>query len=255
LAQTGSSVEGGSRSIALRETQSMNQREKGLGRLRDLQLDLANPSFLHYRSLFSDLEKASVHAHGRLLDIGCGNKPYKPMFDGRVSQHIGCDVVQSSESRADVICLATNLPFRDGCYGTVLVTQVIEHVADHQALLRETFRILEGDGVVILSGPMYWPLHEEPHDFFRFTEYGLRFLLENLGFVEIEICKDGGKWALCGQVLIHTISATRLERAFLIRAINRLFSYLDDNRHAGNNTMNYVVVARKPVFHASSAPK
>ena len=236
--------------------QSMNHREKGLERLSDLELDLAHPSFLHYRSLFSDLEKASVHAHGRLLDIGCGNKPYKPMFDGRVSQHIGCDVVQSSESRADVICLATNLPFRDACYGTVLVTQVIEHVADHQALLRETFRTLEDDGVLILSGPMYWPLHEEPHDFFRFTEYGLRFLLENLGFVEIEITRDGGKWALCGQVLIHTISATRLDRAFLIRTINRFFSYLDDSQPAGNSTMNYVAVARKPaIARMNSAPK
>lgn len=209
-------------------------------------MDVGHHYFLHYRSLFSDLKGASVHARGRLLDIGCGNKPFQKMFDGRVHEHVGCDVVQSSESRVDVICAATDLPFADASYDTVLITQVIEHVADHQAMLREAFRVLRSDGVLILSGPMYWPLHEEPYDFFRFTEYGLRFLLKTVGFVEIKIVNDGGKWALCGQVLVHTVRDTRLHYEFLIRAINRIFAYLDDRHPARSNTMNYVVVARKP---------
>lgn len=220
--------------------------EKGLDRLSSTQVDATHPYFLVYRRLFPDLEKASVHAHGRLLDIGCGNKPYEKMFHGRISEHVGCDVVQSSESQADVVCLATHLPFKDASYDTVLMTQVIEHVADHQAMLREAYRVLQNDGVLILSGPMYWPLHEEPHDFFRFTEYGLRFLLKNVGFTEIEITNNGGKWALCGQVLVHTITNTRLYRGLLIRAINRIFAYLDDRRPARINPMNYVVVAKKP---------
>jgi SAM-dependent methyltransferase len=233
---------------------SMNQREKGLARLSSLQVNAAHPYFLHYRSLFSDLEKASVHAHGRLLDIGCGNKPFEKMFEGRVSEHIGCDVVQSSEARADVICPATQLPFESESYGTVLISQVIEHVADHQAMLREAFRVLQRDGVLILSGPMYWPLHEEPYDFFRFTEHGFRFLLKNIGFVGIETVNNGGKWALCGQVLVHTISNTRLYREPLIRAVNRLFAYLDDRHPTRDNPMNYVVVARKPSAVPSNSP-
>lgn len=225
----------------------MNTREDGLPRLDDYHVDVTHPSFLHYRSLFSDLEKASVHARGTLLDIGCGNKPFAEMFKHRISKHIGCDVVQSSESRADVMCLATDLPFKDGSYDTVLLTQVIEHVADHRSLLHEAFRVLKARGVLILSGPMYWPLHEEPYDFFRFTEHGLRFLLKTSGFTEIEVVADGGHWALCGQVLVHTISATRLQRfEFLISAINRVFSYLDDRRPTRDNPMNYVAVARKP---------
>jgi len=225
---------------------------EGLARLNNLQVDASHPYFLHYRSLFSDLEKASVHARGRLLDIGCGNKPFEQIFEGRISQHIGCDVVQSSDSRVDIICPATQLPFADASYETALITQVIEHVADHQAMLRETFRVLQSNGVLILSGPMYWPLHEEPHDFFRFTEYGFRYLLENIGFTGIEIVNNGGKWALCGQVLVHTISNTRLYRGFLIQAINRIFACLDDRRPARNNPMNYVVVARKPSAIPSS---
>jgi 2-polyprenyl-3-methyl-5-hydroxy-6-metoxy-1,4-benzoquinol methylase len=98
-----------------------------------------------------------------------------------------------SERLTDFICLATELPFKDASYDTVLVTQVIEHVADHQALLREAFRVLRRDGVLILSGPMYWPLHLEPNDFFGFTEHGLRFLMKRSGFAEIAIINDGGK--------------------------------------------------------------
>jgi len=223
----------------------MNPREKGAARLNNSEVSVAHHYFLHYRSLFPDLQKASVHAHGRLLDIGCGNKPFEKMFGSRVREHIGCDIVQSSESRVNVICRATDLPFADASYDTVLITQVIEHVADHQSLLREAFRVLRGNGVLILSGPMYWPLHEEPHDYFRFTEYGFRFLLENSGFDVIEIANNGGKWALCGQVLVHTISGSRLHYEFLIRAINRIFAYADDRHPTRSDTMNYVVVARK----------
>jgi SAM-dependent methyltransferase len=225
----------------------MNDRERGVGRLNDYHVDVSHAWFLHYRSLFSDLEKASLRSHGKMLDVGCGNKPFAGMFERRVSEHIGCDVVQSSESRADVICLATDLPFTNSSYDTVLITQVIEHVADHQSLLREAFRVLRGGGVLILSGPMYWPLHEEPHDFFRFTEHGLRFLLQRTGFVEIEVVNNGGHWALCGQVLIHTLSATRLGGyESLVRTINRVFAYLDDRRPTRDNPMNYVAVAEKP---------
>ena len=109
-------------------------REAGLPRLSGLHVDPSHAWFLHYRSLFADLQKTARYARGRMLDIGCGNKPFEETFRRSVSGPFGCDVVQSSQSRADVICPATNLPFKDQSYGTVLITQVIEHVADHQAI-------------------------------------------------------------------------------------------------------------------------
>jgi SAM-dependent methyltransferase len=231
----------------------MNPREHGLPRLSSFQVGPSHAWFLHYRSLFADLQKTARLARGRMLDIGCGNKPFEEVFRESVSAHFGCDVVQSSESRADVICSATDLPFKDESFGTVLITQVIEHVADHQAMLREAFRVLEGNGVLILSGPMYWPLHEEPHDFFRFTEHGFRFILQKIRFESIKIVNNGGKWALCGQVIIHTISNTRLNRPILIRGINRLFAFLDDTHPSRDNPMNYVVVAKKPLVILSNS--
>jgi SAM-dependent methyltransferase len=219
--------------------------ENPLSRLSNYRTGPEDPYYLVYKNLFADLEKASKHAQGALLDIGCGNKPYERMFEGKIASYTGCDVEQSSERKVDIICPATAIAAPDGSYDTVISTQVIEHVADHQSLLREAHRILRSPGVLILSGPMYWPLHEEPYDFFRFTTYGLEYLLKEAGFAEIEIVPNGGKWALCGQVLIHCVTGTFLYRRRVIMMINRLFSHLDDRHRDFRNTMNYVVVARK----------
>jgi SAM-dependent methyltransferase len=216
-----------------------------LARLSKYQTDLNDQYYLHYRKLFADLEKAAVFAHGALLDIGCGNKPYEKMFQGKISSYTGCDVMQSSEQKVDIICSATALAVADASCDTVLCTQVIEHVADHRALLREANRVLRSNGVLILSGPMYWPLHEEPHDFFRFTEHGLRWLLEQAGFENINIVPNGGKWSLCGQVLLHCLAGTRFYKRRVVRLINRFFAHLDDRYPDTKNTLNYVVIARK----------
>jgi SAM-dependent methyltransferase len=217
-----------------------------MARLNNYQVDSTHPHFLVYRGLFLDLEQAAAHASGRLLDIGCGNKPYEKMFAGRIDEYVGCDVVQSSDRRVDVICPATKVPLEDASFNTVLCTQVLEHVADPRALLRETFRLLKSGGNLILSAPMYWPLHEEPHDFFRFTGHGLRYLLEEAGFCVKRVACNGGKWALCGQVLLHSIENSRLAHPLVIRAINKMFAYLDDRHKSYTSTINYVVVARKP---------
>jgi SAM-dependent methyltransferase len=137
------------------------------------------------------------------------------------------------------------LPFEDASFDTVLNTQVIEHVADHQAMLYEAFRVLKSNGVLILSGPMYWPLHEEPYDFFRFTEHGLRYLLEQTGFTEIEIKASGGQWALCGQVFIHALAKTKFRRSIVTRIINQIFGTLEDRWPNPGNPIGYLAVAKK----------
>jgi len=125
--------------------------------------------------------------------------------------------------------------------------------------VNEAFRILKPGGYFIISGPMYWPLHEEPYDFFRFTKYGFKYVLEKGGFEIVETKSNGGKWALCGQVIVQTFypeitTAKSFKGKVLkntlkfiggIKTINKFFSAMDEGSKDEKSTMNYVIVAKK----------
>lgn len=235
-------------------------RAANLIRLENVEeINTANSNYLVYLSFHRELKKAiECYANGKLLDIGCGNKPYESWSKDYVTEYIGCDIIQSSANKVDVISTANNIPLANSTFDTVLSTQVIEHVEDHQGLVNEAYRLLKPDGYFILSGPMYWNLHEEPYDFYRFTKYGFQHLLEKAGFEVIEINANGGAWATLGQVINHTFEFKNPKASLMVRVlkflfrklkivviINRLFRYLDNKDYNTINTMNYVVIAKK----------
>lgn len=235
-------------------------REVNMDRLNSSEIDSNHSLYLHYtfyhRDLFSAIDK---YANGRLLDIGCGNKPYLKIIEKKVVEYIGCDVIQSSDNKVDIISNATNIPVTSESFDTILSTQTIEHIEDPQGLIYEAMRILRPNSFLILSAPMYWPLHEEPYDFFRFTKHGLTHLLNTAGFEIVSIHSNGGKFAVAGQALIHAIFPTvynikglkgKIIRTIFtlfggIKTINRLFAYVDEKFPDHSNTMNYVFAAKK----------
>ena len=89
-----------------------------------------------------------------------------------------------------------SLPFADRCFETVFCAQVLEHVPRPEELLREAFRVLKVGGQIILTVPQTWGLHEEPHDYYRFTRYGLRYMLERVGFQVRSIEPRGGAFRM-----------------------------------------------------------
>jgi SAM-dependent methyltransferase len=234
-------------------------REINQNRLSLTEIPVENSYYLHYKyyhqDLFACLKK---YASGKVVDIGCGNKPYLSVVESQIESYIGCDIVQSSKECVDVICPANNISLNSAEYDTIISTQTIEHVEDHQGLVNEAFRLLKPGGFFIVSGPMYWPLHEEPYDFFRITKYGFSHLLHKAGFEIVESKANGGKWALCGQVIIHTLYPSiygtsfkwRILRLCLkliggVKGINKIFSKLEEKERDESNTMNYVFVAQK----------
>jgi len=239
---------------------AIKEREEGLERLKGIGIPDNHPWYLHYQPFHEDLLAAlKQYAGGRLLDIGCGNKPYYPIVSPLISEYVGCDIIQSSDERVDILCPANQIPLPDQTFDTVISTQTIEHVEDHQGLLDEAYRLLKPQGYLIISGPMYWPLHEEPYDFFRFTKHGLNYLLTKSGFEVIAIHSNGGKWTVAGQAFLHayvtdvrkfkSVRGRIFRRLFKmfggVGAINRLFLRLDKKYPDHTNTMNYVVVGRK----------
>ena len=233
-------------------------RQQNLNRLSSAQVDINHPYYLHYVSYHKELTRViSKYSKGDLLDIGCGNKPYESLFEGLIKSYIGCDIIQSSLNKVDVISSANNIPVENDTFDTVMSNQVIEHVEDHQGLVNEAFRVLKPGGSLILSGPFSWPLHEEPYDFFRFSKHGFKYILEKAGFEVIEITPNGGMWANAGLTLIHAFEETEgksfkmkvvmamYHRLRFRKLINRMFNRLDNSYFNEFNTINYVVVAKK----------
>jgi SAM-dependent methyltransferase len=238
----------------------MFMREEKIQRLDGVDINTKHPHYLVYYFFHRELLAAlTKYSRGRLLDIGCGNKPYKTVVESRVTEYVGCDIVQSDKECVDVVCKATDIPLEDCQFDTVISTQVIEHLERPDLMIKEAYRLLAPGGNFIVSGPLYWPLHEEPHDYYRFTKYGFSFLLEDKGFVIQETRSNGGKWALAGQALVHALypdiqNYKSMKGKVLkllvklvggIKGLNRIFLSLDERYPDPNNTMNYVIVARK----------
>ncbi len=152
-------------------------------------------------SLEAHRKLSKKYARGKLLDIGCGDKPMKTFFADTVTEHIGLDHESSIHGldNVDIIGTAYDTKQPDDSYDTVLCTTVLEHLEEPEKALREAFRVLKPEGYAIYSVPLFWHLHEEPRDFYRYTKHGLRYLFEKAGF-EITVLHPCVVFGLHGEV-------------------------------------------------------
>jgi SAM-dependent methyltransferase len=139
----------------------------------------------------------------RILDAGAGECLYRPLFAH--ADYVGLDSAQGFEKldfgRLDCLGSLLQLPFRDGSFRAVLSINVLEHVTEPGAAMREMARVLRAGGAVYLMAPQSVRLHYPPYDFYRFTEYGLRYLAGQAGLQVEEVTAEGGYWLLLGHQL------------------------------------------------------
>ena len=124
---------------------------------------------------------------GIFLDVGCGVKPYEKVFGKYVDKYYGIEYSPESGfrgNRADVAGDASEMPFADESFDTILCTEVMEHVMNPEKVIAEFARILKPDGVAIITVPFFYPIHDT-FDFFRYTDKGIAVIMERYG-LEIE---------------------------------------------------------------------
>src|SRR4029079_1312662 len=111
-----------------------------------------------------------------------------------------------TRGRPDVVYGEGTLPFRDGAFDTVLSIQVLEHTPRPAALMAEMSRVLAPDGTLILTAPFQFRLHEQPHDYFRYSPHGLRQLCADAGLEVTEVLQQGSLWTVLGHKLNSFLS-------------------------------------------------
>jgi SAM-dependent methyltransferase len=142
-----------------------------------------HPGFWVRRRLSAAIANERGRAHGVMLDVGCGQKPYAALFRGRVSRYIGMEYSPEAGYRgnaADVCGDAAAIPLARNSVDTVLCTEVLEHVPDPDAVVREIARVLKPGGVVICTAPFFYPVHDR-YDFFRYSPGTVATLMRRHG--------------------------------------------------------------------------
>jgi SAM-dependent methyltransferase len=216
---------------------------------RELKNILVNS--IHDRHLLQCLR---AYASGRLIDIGCGIKPYSGLARPFTTEHIGLDHEGSihRKDKVDLVGTAYSIPAPPDSFDTALCTAVLEHLEEPESAIRECHRVLKPGGIAIYSVPFIWHLHEEPRDFFRFSKYGLRYLFEKSGFQILELKSLAGFWVTFGQLFVYYLY--RFNRAplkwigiipalgLVIQAVAFLLDRIDK---ADTWTWMYMIVAQK----------
>ena len=151
---------------------------------------------------------ARKYAKGRLLDVGCGNKPFLHVFEDSVDGYIGIDMPSTRHLNKEINVFSSgmHLPFKANSFDTILTSSVLEHVKEPQKMLDEMHRVLRKGSYLILTTPCLYGLHEQPHDYFRYTKYSLKMMAEKSGFKVVHIKPIGGMLVIIAHLASKYIS-------------------------------------------------
>ncbi len=198
------------------------------------------------------------HRHllsGLVLDVGCGSQPYRDLATPD-TRWIGVDfaVAWSGRTEVQLVGSAEALPVRSGTADAVISTQVIEHLPHPWLFFSEAARILRPGGHLVVSAPHAQWLHEEPHDYYRFTKYGMAQLARDAGLEVEDVIPLGGAVALVGfltatHIPTRGVSPRHLwmrTRKLLQRMINAMAGFLDARFYSQSDTTGNVLIARRP---------
>jgi SAM-dependent methyltransferase len=171
----------------------------------------------------------ALNFNGKMLDFGCGHKPYKSIFQ-HVDEYIGVDFENKGHSHEkediDAYYDGNSLPFPDDYFDCAICTEVLEHVPDIDKSLILLKQVIKRNGKIILTVPFVWPEHEMPFDFRRFTVGGLIKKLEEHGFEVLKSHKNGNYVSVIIQLQIMFIHQLLFRKnVYLNLLINMIFIF------------------------------
>jgi SAM-dependent methyltransferase len=194
----------------------------------------------------------TLAAGALVLDAGAGESRHAASFPKQ--RYIGVDLgVGDAEwdyGRLNALADLSRLPFPAGCFDACLNIVTLEHVREPASVLAEIARTLKPGGRLLLIVPHEWEVHQAPHDYFRYTRYGVRYLLEQAGFTGIIVRPAGGYFRLLARRLLNGLRYFKppwvFFAALLLAPPALLLPLFDSLDHDRDFTLGYLCTATKP---------
>lgn len=203
------------------------------------------------------------YVHGRVLDLGCGRAPLFGCYRDFATDVVTLDWANSPHASqcVDVLHdLNQPLPFAEFTFDCIVLSDVLEHVVEPWRLCREMARTLAAGGCLIGNVPFIYPIHEAPHDYFRYTTYGLRHMFESAGLRAMVLEPTGGSLEVCVDILAKHLARGRLPgrmlaawlQALAYRAGRMRFARALARKTAASYPLGYFFVAVKAAGPAAA---
>jgi len=192
---------------------------------------------IHRRAILNALRRQLENFSGTVLDIGCGYMVYKPLLlkpPSRANAYIGLDLKDNTYQKPDLEWDGRSIPLEEGSVDCALATEVLEHCPDPDLVIREAHRVLKRGSLLFLTVPFLWPLHDVPHDEYRYTPFALERHLRNAGFEQIKLEALGGWDASLAQMIalwVRRRPMSASKRKILSRLALPAVRYLVDHDH------------------------
>lgn len=210
---------------------------------------------LHFEARIDDAVEAfsaALPPGAFVLDAGAGECAYKDRFTAHryLAIDLGIGDRAWNYSQLDAIADLAAVPLRDGSFDAAVNIVTLEHVREPACVLAELARVLKPGGRLLLVAPHEWEEHQTPHDYFRYTQFGLRYLLQRAGFDEVETRPVGGFFRLLSRRMLNALQFFP-GIGFVLAAVffappALLLPLLDPLDRKRNFTLGYICTARKP---------
>lgn len=171
---------------------------------------IKSPDYIMRGGLYKKIKEYAPRMRGKMLDFGCGSKPYKSIF--KVEQYIGIDFDGQGHSHVneeiDFFYDGKTIPFENNSFDCIFSSEVFEHVFNLPEILMELNRVLKTGGQILVTCPFAIAEHEIPNDFGRYTSFGLKHLFEQNGFKVVQYEKIGKNVDVISQLQVMYAALT-----------------------------------------------
>ncbi len=186
---------------------------------------MINSNYFISRGIANGIRKNAHYMTGKMMDFGCGIKPYRSLFS--VVDHVGVDIENTGHSNSrvfvDKFYDGKTIPFESEYFDSIFSAEVLTHIFNVEEIVPELNRVLKKGGFFLLTVPFVWKENEKPNDSVRYTSFGIAYLLEKHGFQIVSQQKSGHYLTVVFQLLNDYIYSSLFPNVKIVKA---LFTFL-----------------------------